>query len=397
MADINRVQGPSGPPETPSRKDKSSPSDKFKEIMKVDKVREVDPEEQKKRKRPEEAEEEQKEEKTEPEDGAAPPPPPGQPGAFAVGDQKTSKVLGASAPPAPSEGGPATIITVSEPGSAQQPPAQPQARPPAQPTVQQPQAQQPTSSLPQEQKQPAEPPLHLPGGPPPGGKTPGVGAHIPGETQKGVVLQEPTKGSTSALDQTLKKSEEEKVAEEVQELPPPSVPPAEKEIVKTKKGEEKKTIPISGVEMGTTQAPLPAALEVPPAGPTPPYAHLHPQVLDLFERMAGVMTIMTSSGMTETTINLTAPQFASSVFFGTQIIIQTFTTAPHAFNIQLAGTPQAVALFQGNAEDLMAAFQSGNYNFRVNRLDTRILTEDKPLFKRRDAASGDMTQDQGQR
>ena len=110
--------------------------------------------------------------------------------------------------------------------------------------------------------------------------------------------------------------------------------------------------------------------------------------MEIFDRMVGVMTVMSMSGITETVITLNTPQFASSVFFGSQIIIQEYSTAPQAYNIQLNGSPQAVALFQGNADDLMAAFQAGNYNFRVNRLEAGHLTE-RPLFKRKEKAGGE--------
>jgi hypothetical protein len=110
--------------------------------------------------------------------------------------------------------------------------------------------------------------------------------------------------------------------------------------------------------------------------------------MDLFDRMVGVMTVMNLSGMTETVVTLNAPQFASSVFFGSQIIIQEFSTAPKQFNIQLNGTPQAIALFQGNASNLMATFSQGNFGFRVHRLQTGNI-EEKPLFKRKEKISGD--------
>jgi hypothetical protein len=143
---------------------------------------------------------------------------------------------------------------------------------------------------------------------------------------------------------------------------------------------------IAGLPM-QTEAPL--AAPSPAASETPPfYPNISPQLQELFDRMVGVMTVMNMSGMTETVITLNSPQFASSVFFGTQIIIQEFSTAPQAFNIQLNGEPQAVALFQGSADDLMAAFQAGNYNFRVNRLETGYLA-DRPLFKRKEKASGE--------
>ncbi|HKZ00289.1 MAG TPA: hypothetical protein VJ112_03885, partial [Rhabdochlamydiaceae bacterium] len=100
--------------------------------------------------------------------------------------------------------------------------------------------------------------------------------------------------------------------------------------------------------------------------------------------MVGVITVMSSSGVTETVITLNSPQFASSVFFGAQIIIQEYSTAPKAFNIQLNGNPQALDIFQGNADDLMAAFQYGNYNFKINRLDTGLLREPQHLIQRKE-------------
>jgi hypothetical protein len=179
-------------------------------------------------------------------------------------------------------------------------------------------------------------------------------------------------GSHAPFAPSLERKEEKKVEEK--EVPPPI--------------EMGAGIPATPGELAGTAMPAltPEAL--------PSYANLHPQVMEIFDRMVGVMTVMNMSGMTETTITLNAPQFASSVFFGTQIIIQEFSTAPQAFNIQLNGTPQAVALFQGNVDDLMAAFQAGNYNFRVNRLETGYLTE-RPLFKRKEKA-GDKEKDTGE-
>src|SRR5271170_880326 len=62
MVDVSKVQGPSGSPEGPGKKDKTgADADKFREAMhrRVSKVSKVDPDEQKKRKRQEEAEEEE--------------------------------------------------------------------------------------------------------------------------------------------------------------------------------------------------------------------------------------------------------------------------------------------------------------------------------------------------
>ncbi len=190
-------------------------------------------------------------------------------------------------------------------------------------------------------------------------------------------------------------------AEELSGLAPPF--PGTLPITSGLEGAEKKGEKISeaGLEGAGAGALTPEALPTLPtdlgAAPiaTTPYANLHPEVMNLFDRMVGVMTVMTMSGMTETVITLNAPQFASSVFFGTQIIIQEYSTAPMAFNIQINSTPQAMSLFQGNMNDLMAAFQYGKYNFRVNRLETGYLTEERPLFKRKESISGDQQDQSG--
>jgi hypothetical protein len=199
--------------------------------------------------------------------------------------------------------------------------------------------------------------------------------------------------TTGFFEQVGKEEKKPTLEEEQAELqgsvsplqPPTSGAGTEKE----KKKEEKELPPIEvGIGAQGAGGELPGAAAVPGAPEAlPPYATMHPQVMEIFDRMVGVMTVMSMSGMTETVISLNTPQFASSVFFGTQIIIREFSTAPQAFNIQLNGTPQALALFQGNADDLMAAFQAGNYNFRVHRLETGLLSE-RPLFKRKEKAGG---------
>lgn len=161
-----------------------------------------------------------------------------------------------------------------------------------------------------------------------------------------------------------------------------------------KKKEEDLSTATADLSMPTPQLTIGADVPIAEPSPAPGYTAMNSQVFDLFERMVGVMTIMTDSKMTETVITLNAPQFASSVFYGTQIIIQEYASAPKAFNIQLNGNPEAVALFQGNADDLMAAFQYGNYNFRVNRLETGYLAE-RPLFHRKEKASDDKQDQSG--
>ncbi|HEV3269958.1 MAG TPA: hypothetical protein VGZ69_04835 [Candidatus Rhabdochlamydia sp.] len=118
------------------------------------------------------------------------------------------------------------------------------------------------------------------------------------------------------------------------------------------------------------------------------------QINQLFDRIAGVMTVMELSGTTTTELTLSGEEFASSVFYGARITITEHTkTAPKSFNVQLSANPQAVTLFEKNMPNLLANFASGNYAFRIHRLETNI--EERPLFKRKGSFGNDQQPMQG--
>ncbi len=414
MSDVSKIEGPSGPPESQGKKDKAAvDAEKFKEAMRrrVTEVSQVDPDEQKKRKRREEAEEE------EPVIAEGPSTPPSQVAPFSLEEpgKKVSPMGMEGKGISPLESGEkAMMASPPSPAYLQTPsaeemaddsglleeesfietfPAPPERAPP--PTFTE--AMIPSAPPPAEQPRQVE--RRPESTPPPTEKK----RRVPAETaaEKGITAPELegvklSKVESKGFFEQLKKEEKAEELEKEAELQggAPAPPPPAASISELKKEEkvEEKGLEMGGMPAAAGELPGPAVL--PPAPETlPPYANLHPQVMEIFDRMVGVMTVMTMSGMTETTITLNAPQFASSVFFGSQIIIREFSTAPRAFNIQLNGTPQAVALFQGNVDDLMAAFSAGNYNFRVNRLETGYLTE-RPLFKRKEKA-GEKEKDTG--
>lgn len=145
--------------------------------------------------------------------------------------------------------------------------------------------------------------------------------------------------------------------------------------------------------------PAPFSLDSPAAaqGALPTYTTFSPAVLEMFDKMVGTISVLQeSSGERKTTITLTSPNFASSAFYGAEIVIEEdLHLAPGQYNIRLVGSPEAVSLFQAKSDDLLAAFQSGNYNFKVQRLETAIQTTDKPLFKRKEGVGGDSDDGQG--
>lgn len=115
--------------------------------------------------------------------------------------------------------------------------------------------------------------------------------------------------------------------------------------------------------------------------------YLNPQIVPLFFQMVGAIYMIAApgSGISKTEIQLTAPSFAKSKFFGSTITIEKYATAPDSLNIRLTGNNEAVTVFNQNIESLYAAFQQGNFNFRIGRIDVSYSRE-KPLFKRREGS-----------
>lgn len=404
MADLGKVgeKGPR-PPEDPKRK-KGPDSEAFREMMKVGKVRETDPDEQSKGKSQAEAEED-----------------------FAA-DQAGSSLsqgLGSEAPPPPffSEGTSDSQVDTSQTQiPSNLPPSQPSSAssgsgpedsgpidgPQASQRAQQ--SQQPQHSQQRqksheasqadkkkkEKKTEAKPKeaITAPTAKPksekatkakkkaaidPHMKTPDPKHHKKDteEVKAPQKTDELTKlpGAKEEVKVDKPEKEEKKTKEVAQQLEgvvQKPLPPGGWEAVKeTEKKDDVTTTPVQ-VEAQTPDlqsAPqTPEVQETPPPS-TAPFANLPPQVAQLFERMVGVMTVMQQSGIKETTITLDNPQFAKSVFFGSQIVITEYSTAPLEYNIELSGNQQAVDLMGANANELVAAFEAGKYNFKVHRLD----------------------------
>jgi len=146
-------------------------------------------------------------------------------------------------------------------------------------------------------------------------------------------------------------------------------------------------------EASCDQQRLPLFLSMPifPAEPTstilPLHSSLSPEVYQLFEKMAGAMILLNSSEMNETTLVLDSPQFSASPFFGTEVSIKEFSSAPKAYNVSLSSTASALPILQAHLPELLAAFEQGDFHFKVHRLETEIRSEHRPFFHRKQAAS----------
>ncbi len=174
-------------------------------------------------------------------------------------------------------------------------------------------------------------------------------------------------------------SEEQKEGEDVQQQPKEIDP-------KTHQTEQKQQKKEEAIQPTAFIAPsLKESLFVPPPSETVPlYTMLNSVTFALFERIGTTIQTMHLSGVSETSIQLDFSEFSSSLFNGAQVIIREVDTAPFVYNIEFVGSPQAVALFEQHAPDLMAAFRQEDRRFTINRIDASLNRSKKPLVSRKE-------------
>lgn len=151
---------------------------------------------------------------------------------------------------------------------------------------------------------------------------------------------------------------------------------------KEKQEQEEEKAAAQNVAATTGQVPFKEVAIVQKTAPTP-YSTLSPQVRELFDKMVGMITVQSQTGVTTTTVSINLP---GSPLQGVQVILQQFDTARHSFNIQLEGTPEQLNLLNANVNDLAAAFAGGKYAFSVNILTPQLLTKSPHLIHRKESA-----------
>lgn len=116
--------------------------------------------------------------------------------------------------------------------------------------------------------------------------------------------------------------------------------------------------------------------------------YLAPQTVSLFFQMVGTIFVMQApEGINRTEVVLNNPAYANSKFYGATITIEKYATAPDSFNIRLTGSHEAVASFKENIPSLLNAFENGNFNFRIGRIDVEYSLE-RPIFRRKEKGEG---------
>ncbi len=153
---------------------------------------------------------------------------------------------------------------------------------------------------------------------------------------------------------------------------------------------------VLAIAAAVTSANLASAIDAASQSPASAATEFSQELEAIFERMASMMLVMSSAEETQTTLILDQPQFSSSPLYGTQITIREFSAAPKTFNIEIASNPNACHLLSSHAGALMAAFEAGNFSFRVHRFETHILTDQsRPAFARKEPTHN-QDQDRGE-
>jgi len=163
----------------------------------------------------------------------------------------------------------------------------------------------------------------------------------------------------------------------------------------SEQGQGKKAHPLEIESAGASSLPS-QIIPLAQAATTEASSYLSSQTIPLFFQMVGTIYVMTSQpGVSLTEIVLNSPAFANSKFFGSTISIEKYATAPDSLNIRLTGTDEAVRTFNQNISNLYAAFQNGNFAFKIGRISAEYTVE-KPMFHRKgkkESSSGGEFQD----
>ncbi len=163
------------------------------------------------------------------------------------------------------------------------------------------------------------------------------------------------------------------------------------QVKSSSKGEKNEEEDLSSL-FSLPTAPTPLDLSTgqpPPLQPSP--APLPHEIFEIFEKMVGLIMVMSTPDKTDTVVTLNSPQYANSKFFGTKITITQYKTDPGAFKIKLEGDAAATKDFTKNSDNLLAAFKYGNYNFRVREIEVSLLREEerKGIVRRKESTSGE--------
>ncbi len=101
------------------------------------------------------------------------------------------------------------------------------------------------------------------------------------------------------------------------------------------------------------------------------------EALQFLDTLCCELLIMDSEGSSKTTVLLDNETFANSPFFGAEISMEEFSTAPKVFNVCIHAGDLATTLIQAHLAGFMELLQDRKFSFGINRIDTSLLSEER--------------------
>ena len=132
------------------------------------------------------------------------------------------------------------------------------------------------------------------------------------------------------------------------------------------------------------------------AEPAMPLASIAPSVDMFFEKVEETLIIAQGAQSTETRILLESPKWESSPFYGSEIIVEEFSSAPKIFNVKIIASPEAAKIIELNTPSFMQLFEERKFPFRLNRIDTGLHPYRSELRRKVDLKDGDLMDEQSE-
>lgn len=110
-------------------------------------------------------------------------------------------------------------------------------------------------------------------------------------------------------------------------------------------------------------------------------AEINPvEISSIVEEMAEYIKIESDNGISKTTVKVS---MQGTVFEGSEIVIDHYDTAPHSFNLQLMGNPEAMQLFEAHLGTLQLSLNAHEAlkGFQVHIMQP-VLTQKSELYSR---------------
>jgi hypothetical protein len=95
----------------------------------------------------------------------------------------------------------------------------------------------------------------------------------------------------------------------------------------------------------------------------------------LFDKLCSEMLVMDAEACITTTFTLESEAFANSPFYGAQVTIEEYSTAPKVFNVSITAQAAAVTQVENHMAGFFELLETRNFSFAIHKIDTYLSTD----------------------